>query len=352
MWSWNRKWLFTALIFLFFATCSLLFASLISKGNCPEIKDEAQEEYLAVSDLTPFLDNPLDFDQLFGKKFVFFLESSGRGQLDARDVCSIEAATSLNPKVNFILIFSNEVQKINSTRNPALKKLLSKARNLILATVKNIEVVKGTPLEATSTNKFLETKFPVEHLSDFLRLGLLWKLGGVYMDLDLLTFRNIDEILSLKNFLAADTKDKINSCMMGFQRNHPFLKSIMDMVNKSYNPQVYSTVPRSLNLATVDTFGMKVEEAINKGRVKDVHFLNYTVISPITYENYFTLYDEMKGVLTEFMFKNSFGVHLWHSLGSKIKLKRTSTAAYAVVARKLCPRSFEIAGESFFNVII
>ncbi|XP_059470630.1 lactosylceramide 4-alpha-galactosyltransferase-like [Neocloeon triangulifer] len=320
---------------------------LLSNRKIPNSKAQQDEHYLRVFDLTPFLDNPLEFEARFGENVVFFIESSSSGRLGAREVCSVEALTFLSPNVKIFIIIANDVRQISLTKNPALTELLSVAQNLIIATVNSVQVVKGTPLEAISTTRFLETGSPVEHLSDFLRLGLLWKLGGVYMDLDLLTFRNIDEILSLKNFLAADTKDKINSCMMGFQRNHPFLKSIMAMVDKTYEPLDYSTVPRTLNVATVTTFRVSVEEAIKRGRIGDVHFLNYTVISPVTYDNHLMLYDELKGVLTEFMTKNSFGVHLWNSLGNIFKLKKNSTAPYAVIARKFCPRSFEKAEDLF-----
>ncbi|XP_059468570.1 lactosylceramide 4-alpha-galactosyltransferase-like [Neocloeon triangulifer] len=295
-------------------------------------------------DLTNFLDNPAAFNEIFGEKVVFFIESTDKGKLDARKVCSIEALNSFNPDVKIILVFINNGRKMKPIKSPALTELLSRKKNIILALVNNLQVFKGTPLEGILSSTLFQDEKQTEvkeiRLSNFLRLCLLWKLGGVYMDLDFLLFKNINSYINLQNFLIADTKrDRIKDPIMGFQRNHPFLKTIMETLGKKYIPLHSNSTLPTLNVTTFGT----VEEEVTR-HVGEVQFLDRNFISPVRYGDFF---DESKGELTESMMNESLGVHLWHFYSFYLRLRKDSIAPYAIAARKFCPRSFDKADEFF-----
>ncbi|XP_059473126.1 lactosylceramide 4-alpha-galactosyltransferase-like [Neocloeon triangulifer] len=304
---------------------------------------EGEEENLQfLVDLTPMLDKPVDFQQNYGEDVIFFTETSSTGRVHVRAVCTLEAASSLNPKTQIFLVFSQQVQVISLTRNPALAELLKRAQNVHMVTVNNHQVIKDTPLEGVFTTELAKSPTPNEHLSDFLRLGLLWKLGGTYMDLDLLTFKSLLPIVRLKNFLTADTEDKINTSMLGFQRNHPFLMFIMETSREQYNPFAYSIVPYSFNVATREYFNMSVGEVLTRGQISDVSFLNKSVISPVVYDESLDLYSGNRKVgLVDKLLENSFGVHMWGSKSSKLKMKLQSKAPYVVLAKKFCPHALK-----------
>ncbi|XP_059470629.1 lactosylceramide 4-alpha-galactosyltransferase-like [Neocloeon triangulifer] len=340
--------LLVAIVVLFSAAVLLLLSGNDSRKIIFLLDDEAEDDLTGheqlqfLIDLTPMLDDPADFQQNYGDDVIFFTETSGTGRVHVRAVCTLEAVSTFNPETHVFLVFTRNLLEISLSRNPALADLLKRMQNVHLATVDFRQAVKDTPLEELSTSRLAKSPYPNEHLSDLLRLGLLWKLGGTYMDLDLLTFKSLAPIVRLKNFLTADAVDRLNTCMLGFQRNHPFLEFLMKIVSEHYDPFEYPTVPQAFNIATRKYFDLPVADVLAMGKVSDVSFLNVSVISPVEYEDFMDLYGGKGKVgLVEKLLENSFGVHLWGSKSSNLKFKLQSKAPFVVLAKKLCPRAIE-----------
>ena len=52
--------------------------------------------------------------------------------------------------------------------------------------------LRDTPLETLLSNKergILQSQFPLAQRSDLVRVALLWNLGGIYLDLDVVVLR-------------------------------------------------------------------------------------------------------------------------------------------------------------------
>ncbi|CAB3377049.1 Hypothetical predicted protein [Cloeon dipterum] len=298
-------------------------------------------------DLTNSLDKPKEFQEKFGSEVIFFIETSEKGRMNVRQVCTIEAVCLHNPRAHVFVVFPYPVMEINMERSPALVDLVAGKDNVHLVTVSSDEVVRGTPLEEVAESKLKLSPTPKEHLSDLLRLGLLWKLGGVYMDLDLITFKSVAPLARLRNFVTADGVDQVNTAMCGFQPKHPFLQKIMQDVRDTYDPNVYSTVPFAFNAAIRAYFNMPVAEAIQRGKLADMYILDQSVISPVTYVNYTTLLDHRMANLTDEIVEKSYGAHLWGSLTTKFRLRIGSKSPYATIARRFCPNALNYATKYF-----
>jgi mannosyltransferase OCH1-like enzyme len=65
--------------------------------------------------------------------------------------------------------------------------------------------------------------------SDVVRLELLYKFGGVWIDTDFEALKPIDELLEgVECFAAWVTRDCINNAIMGAVPGHPFIKRLID----------------------------------------------------------------------------------------------------------------------------
>ncbi|XP_059486977.1 alpha-1,4-N-acetylglucosaminyltransferase-like [Neocloeon triangulifer] len=307
---------------------------------------------LTTFNLSLMLDDPSNFRSAFGQNVIFMLETSKTGVLKLRQVCALEAAASLNPHINFILAFS-DLLEIKAKDNPALQELLQHSPNVKLATLDSSMAVRGTPVQDPKENKLKKDNYYIkEHTSNFLRMSLLWKLGGMYMDLDYMTLKNLSAIIELKNFLTADADYNINNSLLGFERHNPFLFKILETVRSDYDPKDHPTVVRSFNKAVMNVFKISIVEAIRLVNINNqLHVLNYFITSPIKYSECHEVYRTSNAsVWFEYIREHgSYTIHLWNSCSRKEgKLDpKSNDSPYVIWARGYCPRAIARAVDWF-----
>jgi len=117
-----------------------------------------------------------------------------------------------------------------------------------LIKIENIEVYK-------QTHEFAYT----EHLSDFIRLDLLYKFGGIYLDIDTICIKPFDDLLQNKFVLGYEMANQgcdvdeviiglCNAAMMS-EKNSLFSQIWIDDYYKNYNSiWNYNSVVRPLEL--------------------------------------------------------------------------------------------------------
>lgn len=86
----------------------------------------------------------------------------------------------------------------------------------------NIELIaEGTPVEEFyQSRQLFDQKYWIEHTSDFLRLLVLYKYGGIFLDMDCIVQKNLNELPV--NFLGKEAYngnkiDDVNNAVLGFQ---------------------------------------------------------------------------------------------------------------------------------------
>lgn len=78
---------------------------------------------------------------------------------------------------------------------PDFIKILSSYSNIYLRNINTSKIFDGTPGEDLEKKKNIyDSKFPAVHLSDALRLLMLYKFGGIYLDLDVIVLKSFDEL--------------------------------------------------------------------------------------------------------------------------------------------------------------
>lgn len=76
--------------------------------------------------------------------------------------------------------------------------------------------VLGTPVEQFYKNGALfKSIYGVTHMSDFLRFLVLYKYGGIYLDLDVVVQKNLDGMPA--NFCGVERGSDLNVAVFGLQ---------------------------------------------------------------------------------------------------------------------------------------
>lgn len=86
-------------------------------------------------------------------------------------------------------------------------------------------------------------------MSDYLRLWILYREGGIYMDTDVQAIKPFDSLLNNPMFLGYDMNNYIGTGIIGAEKNNPFIKELLDFysekiwkVNYYNNPMIFSNV--------------------------------------------------------------------------------------------------------------
>lgn len=122
-----------------------------------------------------------------------------------------------------------------------------------------VQETRGTLLESfvksdawRSSNA---SSFRYAHESDLLRLVMLYKFGGIYIDTDLLLLRPVDDDILEGSALGVETYNdqvetsktkgglRINNAFLAFTRpGHPYVKYVMEKVAQQYDPKEWAAI--------------------------------------------------------------------------------------------------------------
>ncbi|XP_054714342.1 lactosylceramide 4-alpha-galactosyltransferase-like isoform X1 [Uloborus diversus] len=128
----------------------------------------------------------------FGEPRIFFVETSGVSVLNSRQACAIESTAHHNPSYQVIVLMMS-VKDIDF--HHYLAENLQKLPNVKFYRL-NIEAFTyGTPIfEWYQAGKWKNSQWKASHLSDSLRYLLMWKYGGMYLDLDIVALKSMENI--------------------------------------------------------------------------------------------------------------------------------------------------------------
>jgi lactosylceramide 4-alpha-galactosyltransferase len=152
---------------------------------------------------------------------MFFLVTSGKTKLTARQACSIESTCVNNPFMSVIVVFVAPKTQLRLEEKSPLAAVMRRWPNVRLATLNGTAAMSAAGLQNLYA-KIAAGKYPRQLLSDVLRVLLLSKFGGVYSDLDLVMLQSLRSMVTAgQNFMVGDTEDCFASSFFGLQRNHP-----------------------------------------------------------------------------------------------------------------------------------
>lgn len=142
----------------------------------------------------------------------------------------------------FVLFVSRHKCDRKIKVSPQLTTILS-YQNVQLNSLDLSTISLDSPLE-----KFLESgilqnsSFVVSHTSDVMRLLVLWRYGGTYLDLDMIVRQKLDSVPS--NCACEDTSNILNGAILNFSHDDEGQKLIEIFINnliENFNGSVWGS---------------------------------------------------------------------------------------------------------------
>ena len=203
----------------------------------------------------------------------------------------------------------------------------------------------GTPLEKFyQLDQFLKSPHKVLHLSDTLRLAVVYKVGGLYSDLDSVTIKDLS---NLKNVVGATlqtattTYHHIANGVFHFAKNHDLLLHYMERINQTYKGVENNEIgPLMLTDA--------IKQFYNISMVENYQNTNLTVLPshfffPAKSYELSLLWTEAAKSEEEWekWLQNSSMVHFYSSQSNSIIVQRNKQhEAYSFIGPKYCPFAY------------
>ncbi|KAK8524447.1 hypothetical protein V6N13_015469 [Hibiscus sabdariffa] len=163
------------------------------------------------------------------KSRFFMTWISSLHSLGNRELLSIESVFKSHPKACLVIVSNTLNSKIG---NIVLKPFLDKGFKLIVVSPDFDFIFKNTHTESWFNLLKQGNVDPGEvslsqNLSNLLRLALLYKYGGVYIDTDVIVLKSFD---NLRNAISAQSIDvetknwsRLNNAVLIFDKQHPLL---------------------------------------------------------------------------------------------------------------------------------
>ncbi|KAG8385597.1 hypothetical protein BUALT_Bualt03G0061700 [Buddleja alternifolia] len=168
-------------------------------------------------------------------KFRFFMTwISSRESFGDRELFSVESLFSTHPN-GCLIVVSDSLDSRSGMQ--ILRPFLDKGFKVTAIAPDFNYLFKNTPGEAWYNRLMRGNVNPGgislgQNLSNLLRIGLLYRFGGVYLDTDIIVLKSFGE---LKNAIGAQTVDlvtgnwsRLNNAVMIFDEGHPLLRKFIE----------------------------------------------------------------------------------------------------------------------------
>ncbi|XP_064535245.1 lactosylceramide 4-alpha-galactosyltransferase-like [Drosophila montana] len=276
-------------------------------------------------------------------------------QLTARQACAIESAALHNPTFEVFVLFAGPTYRYyeNSSQHqqPIIDAILSYT-NVKLRQLNLKRFATGTPIEDWVKYGYLfSSSFLINHISDLIRLISLYRFGGIYLDMDVVVLRSMEDVPL--NYAGAESNTDVANGVLSMAPTgfgHEFAKSCLLDFQQHFDggawgtngPGVITRVAK--RICGTANISLMLE---NRTRCQGFNVFNRTAfyaIPPGDSRHFFQpQYLEQTLVRT----KDSYLVHMWNQLSKVFHIKVGTRTAYGKYAEKNCPRSYAAAGKYF-----
>lgn len=146
-----------------------------------------------------------------------------------------------------------------------------------------------------------------QHKADLMRLMILYEIGGVYMDLDIISLKSLNELRDKITVMGKETDDKLCNCVI---MSRPKTKFIEKWITK------YETIYGSTELCWWAGLSTIIPKQLRSNHIDEIHELKCEEIMPFMFNDFRIFYTNDYSDLYE----NSYTVHLWATESNKYGL--------------------------------
>jgi len=120
--------------------------------------------------------------------------------------------------------------------------------------------------------------------ADFLRLWILYNVGGIYLDTDVEVLKTFDPFLNDGFFTCYERNKSIEAAVMGAEKGNKFAKEFLELyANRNFEEELKSGTPEIIPLIIADYICKKYKKykARNRHTILDgLHIYPYKYFSP------------------------------------------------------------------------
>ncbi|KNA22744.1 hypothetical protein SOVF_031620 [Spinacia oleracea] len=186
-----------------------------------------------------------------------------------------------------------------------------------------------------------------QNLSNLLRLALLYKYGGVYMDTDFIVLKRLD---TLRNVIGAQTVDsktknwsRLNNALMIFDKKHPLLIKFIVEFALTFNGNKWGHNGPYLVSRVVE----RVTNRSKEGGVSDFTILPPSAFYVVSWSKIGNLFKKpvdkrhLKWVDDKIdkIERDSYAIHLWNRQSKEIKVEDGSIISHFMKSCIFCTLS-------------
>ena len=180
-----------------------------------------------------------------------FIETSGNGCLRPRQACAVESAALTNPDMQIVLYMALG-RPTGTPERDSGEGLERRCETMaVLERMPNVQILrqdlsahlKGTPLQSLLEDGLLgDSQYSYQHWSDALRIALLFKHGGIYLDLDVVVLRSMRCLRNAAGHVTIAGETSVENDVLIFDRGHKLLSFFMRYMDKMYRPDHRSVI--------------------------------------------------------------------------------------------------------------
>ncbi|KAL5973888.1 hypothetical protein ACLOJK_030547 [Asimina triloba] len=270
-------------------------------------------------------------DARFFMTWISPAESLGR-----RELLAVESVFKSHPRACLLIISSS----LDSKRGARLLHPFSSRGFRVAAVSPNFAAIfKGTSAEAwfdrLKKGDFHPGEVPLgQNLSNLLRLVVLYKFGGIYLDTDVIVMKSFS---GLRNAIGAQTIDvasgnwsRLNNAVMVFDKSHPLLYHFIQEFTQTFDG---------------NRWGHNGPYLVSRvaSRVAGRPGFNFTVLPPVAFypvdwsriRNLFdgprdALRSKWAGRKLAQIRKESFAIHLWNRQSRRLEVQQGSVIGHII----------------------
>ncbi|KAH8260813.1 hypothetical protein KR038_001167 [Drosophila bunnanda] len=279
-------------------------------------------------------------------------------ELTARQACAIESAALHNPNFQVFVLFAGPTYRIsnsggtnNSNTQPLVEAILSYS-NVHLRRLNLWSYAAGTPIEEwLKDGSLFLSSYLFSHISDFLRYLTLYRYGGLYLDMDVVVLRNMEEVPP--NYTGAESNTHLAAGVMSLAATgfgHEIAESCLRDLQLNFDGKDWgNNGPGVITRVAQKICGTKNIEVMQEDHKRCLGFKVFGrgAFYAVPWKQWRDFFEPEKLSQTMALTKDSYVVHVWNKHSSTLKIKRGTKSAYAKYAEQNCPRAYKASGEYF-----
>lgn len=264
---------------------------------------------------------------LFFMTWISPVRSFGR-----REFLAMESVFKAHPD-GCLIILSNALDSVRGKE--ILKPLLDLGHRVLAVTPDLSFLFMNTPAESWFNDIKSGNKDPGEvplaqNLSNLVRLAVIYKYGGVYLDTDFIVLKKFS---GLRNAIGAQSSDasgkwtRLNNAAFVFDKSHPLLYMFMEEFKSTFDGNIWGYNGPYL-----------VSRVVSRVLLSNTQKLNFTVLPPMAFypvswikiHDYFQQPSSashskwVQAKLRQLNDTGTYGVHLWNKVSGKSKVQQGS----------------------------